>query len=61
MNIILLNNFCKRKGSLELCLSSVGYLMAGAVLLVGALAAAGGYYFAKQQEIVQAELRRNVV
>ncbi len=46
MNIILLNNFCKRKGSIELCMPRTMSLMVlGFVALMG-LSATAGYFYA---------------
>lgn len=42
MNIILLNNFCKRKGSVDLCMPrALGVMVSGLFLLVGVSAGAG--------------------
>ena len=49
MNIILLNNFCKRKGSVELCVPSAFSLaLVGFFLIVG-ISAGTGFYFGQQQ------------
>ena len=48
MNIILLNSFCKKKGSIEICLSSLVPLFAIAGLLVIGIAAGTGFYFGQK-------------
>jgi len=52
MNIILLNKFCKRKGSVELCTTNSISLIGFAILAVIALSASAGYFLAKQQIVV---------
>ena len=49
MNIILLNNFCKRKGSIELCVPSAFSLVLFGFLLIVGVSAGAGYYFGQQQ------------
>lgn len=45
MNLILLNNFCKRKGSIDICMpSALGLFISGFILLVGVSVGAGYYY-----------------
>ncbi|MGD2117473.1 MAG: M23 family metallopeptidase [Chromatiales bacterium] len=48
MNIILLNSFCKRKGSIEICLSSLVPLFVIAGLLVVGVSAGLGFYFGQK-------------
>jgi len=49
MNLILLNNFCKRKGSIDICMpSALGLFISGFFLVVG-VSVGAGYYFGKQQ------------
>ncbi len=49
MNIILLNNFCKRKGSVELCVPrAFSLVLVGVITLVG-LSAGTGFYLGQQQ------------
>ena len=49
MNLILLNNFCKRKGSIDICMpSALGLFISGFILVVG-ISVGAGYYFGKQQ------------
>jgi murein DD-endopeptidase MepM/ murein hydrolase activator NlpD len=49
MNIILLNNFCKRKGSIDICMpSALGLFISGFLLIVG-VSVGTGYYYGKQQ------------
>lgn len=51
MNIILLNNFCKRKGSVDLCMPrAFSVLLFGFFALVG-LSAGAGYYLGAQNNI----------
>jgi len=48
MNIILLNNFCKRKGSLDICLPrAFSLILVGLVAVIG-LAGTAGFYFGQQ-------------
>ena len=49
MNIILLNNFCKRKGSVELCVPRAFSLVLIGFFLVIGISAGTGYYFGQQQ------------
>ncbi len=46
MNIILLNNFCKRKGSIDICVPRAISLMVVGFLVVVALSASAGYWVA---------------
>lgn len=49
MDIILLNSFCKRKGSVKLCLpTTIAFVFLGVVSLIG-LSVSAGYYFGKKQ------------
>ena len=49
MDIILLNSFCKRKGSVKLCLpSTLAFAFLGLVAVIG-ISISAGYYFGKQQ------------
>ena len=51
MNIILLNNFCKRKGSVELCVPrAFSLVLLGVIALVG-FSAGAGFYFGQQQTV----------
>ena len=49
MNIILLNNFCKRKGSIDLCMPRAMSLMVFAVLALVGVSAGAGYMLASQR------------
>lgn len=44
MNIILLNNLCKRKGSVEICLRSISSIALFGTVLIAALSMTAGYY-----------------
>ena len=54
MNLILLNNFCKRKGSIDICMpSALGLFISGFILVIG-VSVGAGFYFGKQHtEVVQ--------
>lgn len=49
MNIILLNNFCKRKGSVDLCMPNTMVLLLGGLVMLVLLAVTAGYYLGQQQ------------
>jgi hypothetical protein len=49
MNIILLNNFCKRKGMIELCVPRAFSILLFGSILFASLFASAGYYVASQQ------------
>lgn len=52
MNLILLNNFCKRKGSIDICMpSALGLFISGFFLVVG-ISVGAGYYYGQQQVTV---------
>lgn len=49
MDIILLNSFCKRKGSVKLCLpSTLAFVFLGLATVIS-ISVGAGYYFGKQQ------------
>ena len=48
MNIILLNNFCKKKGSIDICMPKATLLMAISFFIVVGLSLSAGYFLGQE-------------